>query len=71
MTEAQDLRRLSPRQFAYLGFFEQAYIRIHRLDGIAVYAVHDASGSVLSWQPNEACAQAVVIALSVQRSTLH
>lgn len=48
MYQEETLRRMSKKQFAYLGVFDHAYIRTVTLaGGTTVYAIHSADGRLL------------------------
>lgn len=68
MFPAPDLRRLSPEEFAFFGFFQHSYIKAERVDGRTRFAIHAANGSLLCRAPDLETAR-LIVTLQLQTET--
>lgn len=67
----EELRTLTAKQFAYLGFFDHAYIRAVSVDGAVAYAVYTADGRLLGRTADLHSAAMALLEQNLTAATIH
>lgn len=62
---------MTDRQFAYLGFFENVYVKPVIVDGARLYAVHAVDGTLVCRLPDRETARQAAREFDVEALSVH
>ncbi|HZS85156.1 MAG TPA: DUF1150 family protein [Stellaceae bacterium] len=71
MNTMQDLRHISPQEFALLGVQGVAYVKSVTVNGTKAYAIHAADGTQLALAPSRELALATVRQNELEAASVH
>ena len=71
MSTMQDLRHISPQEFALLGMQAMAYVKGVVVNGTNVFAIHAADGTQLALAPTRDLALATVRQNELEALSVH